>query len=245
MNLIVRALAVLSFAVVAAGCGGSPNLTCQTTTCSSGSNTYQVCSAVDGTVSYNYGGMSCSCPSGNTTQCQACAQMVAAYCGGGGGGGTGGTGGGGGGGSGGGGCTITLSGAATGTFNCTATTVYATQSNLGGPTLTVSAPAPYQMLTVTITRPGEPTSGTWSDADAGSKADLVVESTGVPPPTWVATRGASNGMDQGSYTMSITVSNPTTVSNGKTYTATGTIDGTLPFVQGTGASGSVTLHATF
>ncbi len=129
MKTLSLALACSSLVLIV-GCG-SPALTCQTTTCSSGVKTYQTCANLNGSVTYNFGGMSCNCPPGNTTQCQSCAAQVAAYCSGGGGGGGAGGGGGGGGAGGGGGCTYTVSGAVTASGTCMAMAAYDSKNNTG------------------------------------------------------------------------------------------------------------------
>jgi hypothetical protein len=90
-----------------------------------------------------------------------------------------------------------------------------------------------------------PTSGMWSSSDPGAKASLFVSTSGLPPPSWDAVVGGSNGNNQGSYTMNITIVSSTPVSNGDDYVAHGTIDGTLEAVAMTGSSGTVTLTATF
>ena len=47
--------------------------------------TYNVCTNVDGSVTYKYGTSNCTCPVGNTTQCETCTTNVTNYCMGGGG----------------------------------------------------------------------------------------------------------------------------------------------------------------
>jgi hypothetical protein len=242
MSRVWPALAVASIIAVA-GCG-PPALTCNTISCpTTSTKTYQECINIDASIAYNFGGMSCHC---SAASCSSCSQMIATYCSGG-GGGSGGSGGGGSGGSGGGGggnnaCSIMLSGAVSGSFGCSALTVYSNANNAASTTLSVASPAPLQSLTVNITRPGMPTTGFWSSADAGSTAVLAAQqSSGA---TWQASVGGA--MAQGSYTMNITVGNGTATGNGMTYmSATGNISGTLPAVTGSGASGSVTLSATF
>ncbi len=64
-------------------CGGS-NTQCQSAMCQGGSTkTYQACATSGSTtVTYNYGGSSCSCDTSNTMSqmCMTCLQAVATYC---------------------------------------------------------------------------------------------------------------------------------------------------------------------
>jgi hypothetical protein len=238
MRTLLSALALLS--LVAAGGCGAPSLTCQTTTCSGNSNMYQVCTNINATETYNFGGMSCNC---SVSNCTSCAQMVAAYCGAG-AGGTGGSGGGGTGGSGGGGsqCTITLTGAVTGTFTCTNVTTYDAGSNTAAMALVVNTPAPLQQLTVAVSKPGMPMTGAWSSSDAGAKGGVAVQQMPVNniPPTWTASTG-NGGANTGSWSANVTVTN----NGGGAYTSTGTLTATLAAANGTGAMGAVNLSATF
>ena len=244
MRTFVATLALLSLVTVAAGCG-APALTCQSATCSNNAKTYQVCSNINATITYNFGGMSCNC---SVSNCTSCTTMIESYCGvtgAGGSGGTGGSGGSGGtGGSGGGGgsqCSITLSGAVTGTFNCNAVTAYDSGKNQGTIALTVPSPSPLSSITVGIEKPGAPMSGVWSSSDAGATAGIVVQMPGgAMPATWDVSKG-NGGPDQGSYTASVTV----TATGVTGYTSTGSLTAVLPANTQTTASGTVNLSATF
>ena len=68
--------------------------------------------------------------------------------------------------------------------------------------------------------------------------------SGASSSYWIASSDASS--TQGTYSLKLTgVSSAYSNSSGKTYSTTGTVDGTLPAASGSGASGTVTLHATF
>jgi hypothetical protein len=135
-------------------------------------------------------------------------------------------------------CSVTLSGAVTGTFACTAFGTYAMSSNLGGVTLAVSMPSPLAMITAAIEKPGMPATGTWTSSDSGGKSALVVQRSGTPPSTWDATLGTTS--DQGTYVMNANFSG-----GGPLYKVSGTVTATLPAVAGTGSTGTVSLSATF
>ena len=242
-------LALLS--MVLTGCGNSsPALTCQTTSCSSGAQTYQVCSHADGSVSYNFGGMSCTCNAGNTSQCQSCAMEVANYCGGGGGGAGGGGGGGAGGGGGGGGggvsCTYTVSGAATASGDCTVQAAYQASNSEVDVTLTGSGGQP----TFGAALVGKSTlaTGTYTLADAPAAGGTYLMGT---TSLWamcnnnMCTDGQGNQVaNQGTFTLMIGDPGPAT--NGILWTSShGSLVMTLPADPNTTASGTATVMATF
>jgi hypothetical protein len=243
----VRWLSIVSSLLLASAtaCSSSNNPTCKTLDCPSGGRTYQICDDAAGNQEWKFGDMTCTSTPQNTAEVTRCNTEVMDYCAG--IQGSGGTGGGGGGTGIGGGqpCIITLSGAVTGTFSCIPTTLYAPNSNLGGPVLAVTMPSPLMQVEATITRPGMPTSGTWTQNDSGAQSALAVQEGGLPPPSWICNVGGTS-TPEGTYTMDITVgAGSPGPSGGTVYFATGTIDATLPFVMDTGASGVVNMHATF
>ncbi|MFN2546111.1 MAG: hypothetical protein ABR567_01630 [Myxococcales bacterium] len=141
-------------------------------------------------------------------------------------------------------CSVTLSGAVTGTFNCQyATTAWASSNNLGAFAFSAAGPP---AVTVAIGFTGEPHTGAYKNTDAGAESGITVTNgSGASAQYWVANVG-DGSTPAGSYTLNFTsVSNAITVSNGKGYSVEGTLDATLPAVSGTGATGTVTLHATF
>jgi hypothetical protein len=226
--LLVFVVPVLMF-----GCGGVA-LECQNASCQSGGKSYQTCATTTG-VTYKYGGKSCSASSTNTTQVENCAQNIAEYCEGITDGGTstdiaaha---------------CSISLTGAITATYACMAVTTYASGSNLGGPVLAVTMPNGQNTASVTITRPGMVTSGTYTNTDSGAEGALT-GNQGMA--VWLADVGSPSSPAQGTYSMDLTVESSSTVSSGAIYIANGTVTGTLPAVTGTGATGTVNLTASF
>jgi hypothetical protein len=140
-------------------------------------------------------------------------------------------------------CTMTLSGAVSGTFTCAVGSVFSVADHSGGVSFSVASPAPLQAITASITRPGMVTTGTWTQGDAGASSGLAVMQGGVPPPSWVASAGSQN---MGSYTLNLTAATViATVNTGTSYDVHGTLDATLPAEQGSGGTGSVMMHASF
>lgn len=183
-----------------AGCG-SPSLTCQTQSCDNG-KTYKACAKVDGSVSYSFGGMSCSCSSSNQTACQTCAAKIAAYCGGGSsfdfavgsgnmdaGGQTA--------------CAATFSGGTSGTSTCAVTINYQPAqgqwvvSTAGN---TVSGTS-YTWTGFSFVLTGTPTTGTWDQTSAYGATSQVAGSGNVVP-DWIAS--SSMGTTVGSASLTLT-----------------------------------------
>ena len=140
--------------------------------------------------------------------------------------------------------TIALSGAQTGTF--TANNVVAawnSQSTQGAFGMSVLQAGATPAIVVAITFPGEPHTGHFLNTGTGASAGISVNPSGSI--FWAATGSAASGA-QGSYDLNLTsVSSAVTVSGGKTYTVSGTLDVTMPAVSGSAATGTVTMHATF
>ena len=64
-----------------AGCGGASNV-CQMSVCTGAGNlTFTNCAQPGGDVVYTFGASSCTCKTGDVSGCQACAALVAGYCG--------------------------------------------------------------------------------------------------------------------------------------------------------------------
>ena len=212
MKLVVAFVVVVGIGGVAGvGCGGSPALTCQTAMCNTDSKTYQVCSNVDGSVTYNFGGMSCKSVPNNQGQTQQCAAEVANYCNGGGIGGTGGTGGGGAGGGGGGNvtCTATFSGGFTGTYSpCAVTITYTTASNTSavGTAGNAIPSTPYTWTGMNTVLVGMPATGTFDQTSSMGASNEVTLLGSQNPPTWEA--GYGQGTTIGSATLTITSLGP-------------------------------------
>ena len=136
-------------------------------------------------------------------------------------------------------CSVTLSGAVTGTFDCKpATTVWSSGNNTGGFTFNVgsgagTAAAP--SISVAIGFSGEPQAKAYQSTDSGMQAGVTVNtgSTSV----WYATAPSGGSSAVGSYTLTFTsVSNAvSTTSNGQTakaYDGEGTLTGTLKSATG-------------
>lgn len=142
-----------------------------------------------------------------------------------------------------GGCSITLSGAQSGTFGCIAVGgTYDVPSNRGSVAFQTSGATP--VTTVSISFPGEPRPATFSSADAGAVSSLQVSYQTVSGRTWAATAGS--GTQTGTYTLvlnSVALIGQST--SGKAYAVSGKVDGTLPPIASSGASGNVLLHADF
>ena len=137
------------------------------------------------------------------------------------------------------GCAITLSGALSGTFPCTASAAWATSTNKSGVGALVGNPAPLKSLQFSIVRNGKPVTGTLKSSDAGASSGWIV-------------RDASGGQwgvrnddagPTGSFTLVLTqVLSTGATAGGETFSIVGTLDAKLEPIAG-GATGSVTLHA--
>jgi hypothetical protein len=138
-------------------------------------------------------------------------------------------------------CTVTLAGAQMGTFDCMASGVWSQSSDVGAVGLSVPGQSP--AIAASLSRPGEVTTGTWTQADAGADSGLSV-SLGLDG--WGAGVGSSFPVAQGSYTLQLTDVTVAVLSpNGKGYTVHGTLDATLPPAPGTQSMGDVRLRAQF
>jgi hypothetical protein len=240
----MRIFALVTALSAVTGC--SVPLVCASGTCSNG-NTVQECVNTNGSVTYNFGGMSCNCSS---TGCNGCAQQLSTYCGGTAPSFDGGTtnitdagaprdlatask------------CSVTLSGPVSGTYSCTTTILYTAGSDLGLLNLQASTSALSQFSLI-AQHPGVPASGTWVSSDTGSKATMIVQqnSSGGVPATWTCSIG--NGSDQGNYTVHLAIDKCSVITgNDKTCTGSGQLSATLPALAATGASGDLTVTATF
>jgi hypothetical protein len=140
------------------------------------------------------------------------------------------------------GCFGTVSGAVSGGFRCQPEITYDSVRNLGGVKLSTAYPPPRPLaaIYVDLFRPGMPTSGTWTDGDPGAQS-IVEVVYGPPCMTWEEIVGTDAGVT-GSYTMNLTINGVAT--NG-VYQATGSITATCTAVTATGATGTVTLSASF
>jgi hypothetical protein len=241
---VAPSLLLLVFAVLTLECGGSPTITCQNATCSSGTKTYQVCSHMDDSVTYQYGGQSCACSGGNSPMCQACATMVAGYCTGvpvGGSGGTGaagsggtdtaGSGGSGGTGAGGSGvCAATFSGGVTGTYSpCQVSITYTATGDLwilsaAGAMIPGTS---FEWTGLSMSFRGMPATGTFDQAASVGSSDQVIDPGSANPPIWEAGFAQNELFGSASLTIS-SLGQPTNVTGAVLYTGPhGTLTATL------------------
>lgn len=227
-------------------CGGSPAITCQTSACSSGSKTYQVCSHIDNSVSYNYGGQSCACASSNSAMCQACATMVASYCSGalGGTGGSGGSGGS----DGTGVCTATFSGGVTGTISpCQVSVTYTAAGNvwLLSAAGTMIPGTDYEWTGLTMTFNGMPMAGTFNQTASVGSSNQVTQPDSSDPPIWEA--GFAQNQMFGSASLTITaLGEAMNLTSAMLYTAPhGTVTATLADQNPMTAKPNVMMTLTF
>jgi hypothetical protein len=155
--------------------------------------------------------------------------------------GSGGTGIGGNNGSGNGACTITLSGAQTGSFDCSnVLAAWTSDDNITDFGFISSGSSANIVASIGFT--GKPSKTTYKDTDTGAGAAVAVQigSTG-----WTA--GVAEASPKtGSYALTISsMSVLSSAADGEVYTVHGTLSATLDPDPSTGASGSVTLNATF
>ncbi len=140
-------------------------------------------------------------------------------------------------------CSMTLSGAVSGTFSCDLVMgVWGSEKDRGAITLSyniLGASGLKAMASVGFV--GEPATKTYSNSDADANGGLnVVDGQSV----WATVTGKSNSL--GSYTMTVTSVTPAeTQPNGKSYRVAGTLKATLTPAAGTAASGTVTMVAEF
>jgi hypothetical protein len=147
-------------------------------------------------------------------------------------------------------CSVTLSGAVTGTFDCQpATTAWGSSNNTGAFGFSVSASATAPAINVAIGWTGEPTTRHYKNTDTDGQGGITVQTgSGATTQVWAgcanAASGGGCGTVAGSYDLNITgISNTIAASNGKVYSTDGTITATLQPL--TGQSGTVTVTATF
>ena len=141
-------------------------------------------------------------------------------------------------------CSMTLSGAVTGTYACGLPLgAWGSAKNRGAIVLTYNLTGTSGIkASASVGFPGEPTTKTYSSSDGDGQSGLnVVDGKGV----WAATAGTS-ATPLGSYTMVVTsVALGETQATGKSYRVGGTLDATLTPASGTSATGTVTMHVEF
>jgi hypothetical protein len=141
------------------------------------------------------------------------------------------------------GCSLTLSGASSGTYPCTlCAAVWSSLNDTGqiivGRTPAADAPA----ISVTVSFVGEPIAGTYADDNPDVTTRMTVSSGNA---SWTANVGGS-APRRGSFTMVLTsVVAMKTSGDNQIYAVSGTLDATLSPVSGTSASGDLGLQARF
>jgi hypothetical protein len=103
-------------------------------------------------------------------------------------------------------------------------------------------------VTAAVNTVGAPTTRTYANTDSGAKGGCLVTQIGNNQ-EWVALKSGSSG-DQGTYSMTVSslgnqVNNPDGGPGNVFLSVHGTVNCTMPAVTVTGASGTVTLNATF
>jgi hypothetical protein len=137
--------------------------------------------------------------------------------------------------------TFQVTGATTESGTCHATAAYSASNNVLSFSLAGST-----SLTFTAQLPGTAlTAGSFTQADVQTGALNYYDSTSGK--VWLATVNAGGQGDQGSFTLDLTDAGPSVTSvDGAAWLAPhGTLEGTLPAVTGSGASGNVMVDAAF
>jgi len=142
------------------------------------------------------------------------------------------------------GCSITLSGAVTGTFDCkTAVVAWDSAKNEGFYAFSVAEAGATPQIAVAISFPGEPHSGTYASSGTGVTGAIIV-STSSSSNLWEASKDSTSA--QGTYSLKFTgVSTTYSTASGKAYNTAGSLDATMPAASGSAATGTVTAHVTF
>ena len=142
-------------------------------------------------------------------------------------------------GSGGGACSLTLSGALTGTYVCRANTGYDSSNNKGGLAVTVVG-APEQ-ISIGIGWMGMPQVHSYTQADADANGGVgIVMGTNV----WAANAATSSSPAVGTYDLTLTSLGMSATNGTQTaYTAHGSLSASAPPRSGGGAN--VTVSMTF
>jgi hypothetical protein len=142
-------------------------------------------------------------------------------------------------------CTVTFSGAFSGgPYDCRpATTAWSLADGNGGFSFAVTKGGTTPGVSVAIVWIGQPSTITYANSDLGAEADISV--TTASNQTWSASVGGA-GAAAGSYSLTFTsVVDNLTTPTGKGYSSEGTLTATLAAVAASGATGTVTLTATF
>jgi hypothetical protein len=140
------------------------------------------------------------------------------------------------------GCTITLTGASTGSPACTPIgTFWTSDDNMTAFGFVPDLSDPGALVTISFT--GQPSTKTYRETDPGTVAAISISSGASQ---WAMQTASDGTPASGGFTLTITSANTiTSAADARTYQLHGTLTATLPAVAGTAATGTVTLKATF
>lgn len=147
-------------------------------------------------------------------------------------------------------CRITLEGAQTGQFECAAEAFFSIADNTSS-VLVVGGPSNGQdgYASFGITVPGELRTGSISYATAAKGSMQWQTQIGAPDTkSWLASKDPEDhARDRGDFALDVASIEVTVAggNEGRIYLAHGTMKGTLPFVVGGGASGTVAVTVVF
>lgn len=144
-------------------------------------------------------------------------------------------------------CTVTLSGAVTGTYDCKpASTGWSSSNNTGAFGFNTPSGSA-AVVTTGIGWTGEPTTKHYRNTDADAQGGVTVQvGSGAATQVWgaCAANGCSGPAGTGAYDLGFSsVTNALSAGSGKAYTTDGTLTATLQPL--TGQSGTVTVSVTF
>jgi len=141
------------------------------------------------------------------------------------------------------GCSLTLSGATSGTYPCTLrAAVWSSQSDVGQILVGRSASADSPAISASLSFPGEPIAGTYADDNPDVTMRMTVT---AGDRSWSANAGGSVPK-RGSFTMVVTNAAATKASgDNQIYAVSGTLEATLSPVAGTSATGDLALEGRF
>lgn len=151
------------------------------------------------------------------------------------------------------------SGDTTNTSNNQSCTMHFTSGPIADPNATCTVSAVYNPSTTTsiieiavvnstldaefnTTRPGQLDTTTSTNTSAGATGLFDIKASGAPSYEMTTAPGSQTGTFSVKFTK---VSVASTSAEGTTYSITGTLDATVPADTTTGATGTVTVHATF
>lgn len=144
------------------------------------------------------------------------------------------------------GCTVTLSGAVSATYGCTAAGAWSNAKAQGAVNLSVANPSPYSTIAAGIAEPRDLSTTTWHESDTGEQSLITVSDGDAGTPTWIEVQRSSPPTSQGSFTLTLSSADVLfSTSGGKEYAVHGTLDAMLPALTGGPASGTVAFHAEF